>query len=260
MRINRKVKKLLRATLTLSVSAGLLFLLLSASRKQAEAPLKEGILVDINYGNGDYFVSPEEVEQLITRDLGKALNQYTIADIGIRQLEEKLTSNPYIRQAEVFADINGKLHVNIEQERPILRVINSSRVSYYISESGRKMPFSGKFTPRVAVATGAIEDNGKSRGGLEREGLKKLFELAEFIYHDPFLRALVDEIIVRPDGLFELIPKIDNHSILWGDLSESKQKKEKLELFYSKGIRKAGWQNYRQIDLRFKKQIVCKRR
>ena len=243
MRIKRKVKKLLRATVTFSVSAGLLFLLLSASRKQAETPLKERILVDINYGNGDYFVSPEEVEQLIIKELGKALNEYTIADIGIRQLEERLTSNPYIRQAEVFADINGKLHVNIEQERPILRVINSSRVSYYISESGRKMPFSGKFTPRVAVATGAIEDNGKSRGGLEKEGLKKLFELATFIYHDPFMRALVDD-----------------HSILWGDLSESKEKKEKLELFYSKGIRKAGWQSYRQIDLRFKKQIVCKRR
>ncbi len=260
MKINRKVKKLLRSTATIFASAGLLFLLLSASREQAETPLNERILIDINYGNGDYFVAPEEVEQLIIKELGKTLKQYTIADIDLRHLEEKLSSNPYIRQAEVFADINGSLHVNIEQEKPILRVINSSRVSYYISESGRKMPFSGKFTPRVAVAMGAIEDNGKSRGGLEREGLKKLFELASFIYHDPFMRALVDEIIVRPDGEFELIPKIDNHSIRWGDLSEAKEKKEKLELFYGKGIRKAGWQNYRQIDLRFKKQIVCKRR
>ena len=260
MKINRKIKKLLKATVTLCASAGLFFLLLSASREQAKTPLNERILVNINYGNGDYFVSPEEVEQLVIKELGKPLQQYTIADIGLQHLEEKLSSNPYIRQAEVFADINGNLHVEIKQEKPLLRVINSSLVSYYISESGRKMPFSGKFTPRVAVATGAIADNGKSQGGLEEEGLTKLFKLASFIYHDPFMRALVDEIVVRPDGQFELIPKIDNHSILWGGLSEAKEKKEKLELFYSKGIRKAGWQNYRQIDLRFNKQIVCKRR
>ncbi len=260
MRINRKLKNALKITATTAATVALLFLLMSASRRQAASPLDSRISVNINYGNGDYFVAPEEVEALINKTLKKPISDYTMASINIRQLEEKLAKNPYIHEVEVYTDINGRLRVNVEQERPILRVINSSGVSYYISESGSKMPFSGKFTPRVAVATGQITDNGKYEGPIESEGLKKLFELADFIYHDPFMRALTDEIVVTPDADFELIPKIDNHSIKWGDLSEPERKREKLKLFYSEGIPKAGWQSYKEIDLRFKKQIVCKKR
>jgi cell division protein FtsQ len=122
------------------------------------------------------------------------------------------------------------------------------------------MPVSNKFTPRVAVATGEIMDNGKYAGPIEHDPLKELFEMAGFIYHDPFMQPLVDQVIVTAGSRFELIPKIDNHSIVWGDAQNHRQKKRKLQLFYKDGIKKAGWKSYRQVDLRFKDQIVCKKR
>jgi len=58
----------------------------------------------------------------------------------------------------------------------------------------------------------------------------------------------------------ELIPKVGNHLIIFGDTSQMSQKFENLILFYRKGLTKVGWDKYNIINLKFKNQVVCSKK
>ena len=56
---------------------------------------------------------------------------------------------------------------------------------------------------------------------------------------------------------FELVPKVGNHKIVFGGIDNLESKFEKLMIFYKKGLSKTGWNEYSEINLKFKNQVVC---
>jgi len=68
---------------------------------------------------------------------------------------------------------------------------------------------------------------------------------------------MIEQLYINKKSEFELIPKIGNHTILFGDIKEMKDKFEKLIAFYKQGISKSGWNKYKTINLKFKNQVVC---
>lgn len=63
--------------------------------------------------------------------------------------------------------------------------------------------------------------------------------------------TLMGEISLR------LIPRSGNFVIEFGTLAEQDEKLAKLQKFYDKGLSRFGWDQYRVIDLRYKKQVIC---
>jgi cell division protein FtsQ len=87
-----------------------------------------------------------------------------------------------------------------------------------------------------------------------------IHRIATFLRSEPFWEALVDQLVVRSDGLFELIPKVGGQRILIGDGTALEQRFAKLRLFYAKGMPMTDWRRYELIDLRFADQVVCTQR
>jgi cell division protein FtsQ len=77
-----------------------------------------------------------------------------------------------------------------------------------------------------------------------------------FIQRDPFLMAMIDQIDINPQRQFELVPKIGEQIIFFGDASDLDLKFEKLKLFYKKIIPVYGWSKYSKINLAYKGQLV----
>ena len=125
------------------------------------------------------------------------------------------------------------------------------------------------YTARVLVVTGALNEPGATDGVrsvfatdsiVDRFRSDDIHRLAMFIRQDALWNALIDQVVVKNDGEFELIPKIGAQRILLGDGSELEQRFAKLKIFYEKGIPKADWRRYDRIDLRFADQVVCTKR
>jgi cell division protein FtsQ len=77
------------------------------------------------------------------------------------------------------------------------------------------------------------------------------------------LSAQVNQIYLREDGDFILIPQIGDQIIVFGQAnsdSEVVEKFEKLITFYKEGIQYEGWDKYSEINLKFNGQIVCKKK
>lgn len=190
----------------------------------------------------------------------KKLLGMKISAMQLPELETMLEQNKLIKAAEVFTDMNGIVHINIAQREPVLRIINNEGEGYYIDRQGGKMPVSTAFTARVPVASGNIFEGYHQRDSIESYVVSELFKIATYVDKDAFWKAQIEQIFVTAESEFILIPKIGDHTIYFGSAEDIEAKFKKLLVFYKEALSRVGWDKYQVIDLRFKNQIVCKKK
>jgi cell division protein FtsQ len=57
-----------------------------------------------------------------------------------------------------------------------------------------------------------------------------------------------------------MVPRIGDHIVYLGSISNIPQKFDRLEKFYRYGLSVAGWNKYSYINMEFDNQIICKKR
>jgi cell division protein FtsQ len=259
MRIKKSYKKTLRSVFWFSFGIAFLIMLTASSKHQYHRQIQAEPMIQIDYGQGNFFISQSDIRAIIQKTVSGSLADYRIGELNLENLEKNIRKNPYVKQADVYTDIHGRLSIHVLQREPVLRVINRNVVSYYIDNMGGKIPITTKFTSRVIVVSGNLEDNGQVEGEIEKGQLKLIFQLSQMIRKDRFLNALIEQIYINEKTQVELIPKIGRFTILLGDLANLNDKLERLNIFYKKGMKKVDWGQYKMIDIRFKNQIVCKK-
>jgi len=184
--------------------------------------------------------------------------------IDLEAVEAKISELRELHHAEVYRTIDGTLHVEADQRDPLLRVITAYGNSYYIDEYGMIIPHISDYTPRLLVVNGNIEvpDEciaGKPVNLLEEENiLKKVFEMSSFIANDDFWSRQVEQVYINKQEELEIVPRVGQHIIRFGQVEDYMKKFSKLKTFYQTALPEVGWNRYREIDIRFENQIVCK--
>jgi len=103
----------------------------------------------------DNFIEREEIDAILKQGQGSLMGR-RLNDINFEKIERTIKSNPFIAFAKVYADMDGAVHIEIQQRQPILRVVNANDQDFYIDMNGLKMPVSSNFTANVLVANGKI--------------------------------------------------------------------------------------------------------
>lgn len=222
----------------------LIILLMAFSvKKQKAADCKVFDVVVAQSEN--HFVNEKVINNLLKdknlHPLGK-----TKTKIAIDEMERIIADHALIKEANAYSDIAGNVAIEIVQKRPIAR-ISTAINSFYIDEDGKRMPLSDAFTARTLVISGNVNFTEKGT----------LFSLARFIDEHPFWKAQIMQIHEEVNGDLTLIPRVGYQQIVFGKAVNIEEKFRKLKLFYKKGISEEGWNNYSQINLKFKNQIVC---
>ena len=239
---------------------GAMMVLLGAAISHRQQLTFNAIRVNIDETNGVLFLSKEDIEGLLRDDQVNVSKSKPISEVNYGKLERIIENNPYVDNAELFVDANGTSSIQIRQRTPILRVINNQGVGYYLDEQASKMPLSSKFTARVPVATGNIMALPENSNKTDSVTQNNLYVLADYIRGDTFLTSLIEQIVVNNQHEFELIPRIGNHTILLGSTNDLSEKFSKLKVFYKEGLNRAGWNNYSQVNLKYKNEVYCKKR
>lgn len=254
----RILKKILTIAAVLSCAALFVVVLTSAVQKQNQLTCRN-LQVKIDYDSGLAFLNESEIKERINYLSDGNLIGKQLSRVDFHMLEKEVEKNPYVDNAEVFVDQQQKVIIDIIQKRPILRILNSDGVGYYIGEKNERIPLSDKFTSHVAIAIGNVEmhQNGKRDSSVQAA----LYKLIQYVRKDTFLNALVDQVYVLENGELEIIPKIPGHFIRFGRVDEGMEEKfSRLKIFYKEGMMKVGWNKYKSIDLRFMNQVVCEKR
>ncbi len=207
-------------------------------------------------------ISKKDIENIIFSEYKNLLGS-SINNVNLGYLEKKIEQFPSVKNADVFKNINGILGVKVEQRKPILRVFSQKGAGFYIDEEGELMPLSEKGTVRVLTANGNIKYNYK--GGIVKvntdttlsETVKNLYLLAKYINTDNFLKAQTEQIYVTKNKEFELVPVIGHQIIMLGDIYDYQRKLMHLKHFYLQYLNQHSPEKYKNINLKYKNQIVC---
>lgn len=242
-----------------TLTVGLLISTVAAVNFQSEQRVKT-FAVNIDHSNGVYFLTDENVKQILIDNNYQTLVQQALQNVDLHRLEIILEHNPFVKSAQVFTDDDGNISINIIQRKPIVHVINNLGVSFYIDEQGVKMPTSNNFTARVIVASGFIGDTGELNNNLDSATTHSIYKLAAYINTDSILQTLIQQVYINEQKEFVLVPLIGNHYILFGDINNMNEKFEKLKMFYSEGWNKAAYADYSLINLKYNNEIFATRR
>ncbi|MCB0459059.1 MAG: cell division protein FtsQ/DivIB [Flavobacteriaceae bacterium] len=202
--------------------------------------------VEVSFTNGDnLFITHETVNKLLIQNHGEVKSQPK-ETIFLNKLENTLSSNEMVENAEVFLSVDGQLGVKVTQKTPIARVHQTDQ-TYYIDYNGGNMPLSSNYSARVPIVVGVT--NSKAS--------EELYALAKFIYEDDFLKKQVVGIEQTPKKEFVLKTRIGDQEIELGSLVNLEKKINKLKAFYQKTINDKTFEQYKKINLMYNNQVVC---
>ncbi len=216
--------------------------------------------------NENFFVNKEDILKIVNK-LEDSVVGTPIYKINTDLIEENIEKHPSIENSEVYKSINNELFIEITQREPILRVFYKNGNSFYIDKNGEQMPLSENYSSRVIIANGNIDETmlfARRKYKIGTEAIidsltlyDKLLELSTYINNNPFWKAQIMQIYVTKNYEFELVPRVGNHIILFGDEKNIDKKFNKLMIFYREGLKKIGWNNYKTVNLKYSKQVVC---
>lgn len=256
---NRKeiLKKAGIITLWVCVGLASLVLLIAANIQHAVATCK-GVVVHIKSNEQGHYISDQEILNRVSNNDPSKLKGKDLRRFNLSALETILERHLWIRNAELFFDSKHILHIDVEERIPVGRVFCIDGESFYVDELGLQLPANGNQIADVPVFTGFPV---VTKPLLSKDSvlLMQVRDVGAFILKNEFWSAQIEQIHIDQYSM-ELIPKLGKHQILFGEGKQVEQKFKRLLLFYNKVLRKAGWNYYSVLDLRYDKQIVGLRR
>lgn len=238
-------KTFIKVAILLGVLAYFIFALTTINRPDEEQVCKGlDIVVDDQQQTG--FIGENEIRELLVKKKlfpeGKALK-----DVDLAQLESVLVASPYIEQALCFTTAEGNVTLQVTPRVPIMHVLSAAGEDFYIDDHGGTMP-RGHHVIDLIVMTGNVKAS--TAGPLYSP-------LAKTITSDPYWCDKIEEIHVDANGEISLTPRVGEHIILLGDTSNISDKLNRMRIFQTEGLDKAGWNRYKTISLKYDNQVIA---
>lgn len=261
------VKKILIILFWVLLAGSMVVLMGFIDHKNGDLKLAS-IEITIERTPNAHLITEEDVMNIIGNSKNRMIGQ-PFGEIPLEDLENRLKSNAYIADANVHSRIPGSLHIDIVQRAPLARIVNQKQENFYISTDGHLMPLHPDVILPAILATGEISDSLTPSLPLRRKQhipageisqaspLEVIYNLALIIEDNAFLKAQIEQIYINEAQNAEMIPKVGDHVIVFGDLENMESKFDKLIAFYTEGVRYAGWDVYTSVNLTYKNQIVC---
>lgn len=263
----QKLKKVLIIVTWIALCGGLVVLLAFVKDEQQYQRCKS-FEVSIDYRQADCFITTEEIKSMVYKT-GNPVKGRLLTTINLENLKRIIAGNPYVAKVNVYSTIEGSVRVNLVQREPVVRIVNRFGQSYYIDQEGFMMPTQPGFSARVLIINGNIDQAYSTRVRLDTafpdnpekldslSTINKLYLLARYISRHNNLDALIEQAYLNNEGDIELITRLTDHLIIFGDIDDMAVKFENLEAFYKYGLNRIGWDKYNLINLKYTNQVVC---
>ncbi len=243
----------------LVIGGGMLVLLIAAMGKQKKNTCTGYSIIIKDGRNEKYFLSETDIMQLLKTAVNGDIKGQSKSNFNLRQMENLLEENAWIKDAQLYFDNKDVLHVVVAEREPVARIFTARGKSFYIDEDENGIPLSQNLSTDVPVFTGVPdrEDRRKKDSLLLRE----IGHTAKFISSQPFWRAQTAQVHlvksdVNSDWEFEMVPVIGNHIIKLGNGYKIEEKFNRLFIFYKEVLSRTGFDKYKTIDVRFAGQVI----
>ncbi|HZH72968.1 MAG TPA: hypothetical protein VFD91_10790 [Mariniphaga sp.] len=201
-------------------------------------------------------ISRNEIRNLIN-DADKQIIGKQLRHINTDHIEQEIETHRAIEKAEVFkilaadsSSYKGIIGVRVKHREPVVRIV-SGNGKYYLDKWGEKIPVSSVYTARVLVVTGNFS---------EEYAKRELLPFVIFLNENPFWEAQIEQVHVDSLGEVFLTPLVGDQTIEFGSLKNYQVKMRNLKAFYEQVMAQNNWDNYKEINLKYRNQVIAKKR
>ena len=247
-------QNILIKTLWSIAGAALIFLFVIAWKAKVSKKVSQIQVELVGETTKALFMDENEITQIL-KDQG--ITKGTIVEsINLTSIEQELEKIRWIKNAELFINNQQLLEVKIQQRIPIARVFTSAGSSFYIDDQGRRLPLKQLTVLRLPVFTGFPTDQDKLSAP-DSLLLNDLLLFSNTIKTDSFFTAQIAQVNIGPNGDFQMVPSLGDHTVLIGSVDNLADKLNRLYTFYKKVWVQSGINAYQVLDCRFDGQIVA---
>lgn len=206
------------------------------------------------------FVDYDKTYNMIL-DICDTTNNNQIKMIDVDSVLNALNENPWIVNAEAVINLKEYLDVEIVECEPIVRVYAKNGKSVYIDKDGNIFPSENKYVPRLLVASGLNFPVDKL-GNVDDEvyaatDLPHAFNLIKEVLNDNYANSCIRQIHYDKKKNYIFSMNNTNIIVIFGDVNEIREKLLKMKHFFDKMLGNPELDNYKEINLNYKNQVVC---
>ncbi len=252
-----KLKFNLKRELKIGAALAVVVLFIAFTERSHDDYAVRDITVKIKNGADNHFLDESDIFALMSVD-AQNLRGAKTAEMNLRAIEAKIKKDPFIAEADLYADLKGNLVASVALRRPVARIIRNDGPDGYIAEDGTVMPVSDKFTARVLLISGPYTNKLLQQANVKEipEG-KQLLHLVKTIRDDEFWNAQIAQINIDRKGNLTMFPQVGDERIEFGKAEGEKVKLKKLKIFYKEILPSVGWNRYKKVSLQYDGQIVA---
>jgi len=207
-------------------------------------------ITDVNF-TGHHFTSTEELEAKIAEITPVGMLADSV-DFGM--LMNSVNSLPYVEKVNVTMGYRGKLQFNITERKPLALLMDGSKRSY-VSEGGIKLPIIPEKTEDVPLVYGF--DAEPISDTLKTDAFRQVEDFLTAARENRFGWITISEVAWNErEGVVALTAE-NGVKLLFGH-SDFETRLKHWQAFYGEVISTKGIEAFRQIDLRFRNQVVTK--
>jgi cell division protein FtsQ len=240
------------------LGVALLTLLIAAMNTKTTKPCTD-VVISFKNKDGALYTGKAAISMMLDERGLSVLKGKAVKNFDLKAMEEKLEKDPWIKNAELFFDNKRVLRVNIEEREPIARVFTVKGNTFYVDSNLQRLPLNERHTPRLPVFTGFPGERYPWKGK-DSVLMSEVKQMALFLDNDPFWMAQIDQCDINAQSNFELLPKIGDHLIIFGDGKNISERFRKLNIFYQQVLAKTGFNTYKEINVQFEGQVVATKR
>jgi cell division protein FtsQ len=201
-----------------------------------------------------YLLSKKDIRDKLKLELGYDISLSNLGQLDLYYLESFLDNDDRINKSNLYIDKHNRLHIEVEQRRPIVRIQVSGARDFYLDYNGDRIPVTETF--RVPVVTGHVDGYTSNYKSQKNNNLKDIWELSQRIYDNDFLRVLVEQIDMNAKGDMTIVPKFPQSKIVVGDALDLDGKLSRITDYY-KGLKQVGFiKDKNEVDVQFEGQVI----
>lgn len=253
MKFKLTIRKEIKFVIGLVILAGLI----AFSEVSREELHINNIIIRIDNLEENHYLDEEAVVSLMGLN-SENLRGATLNRIGMRDIENRIRADRYVKEAQLFADLKGNLVVQAVLRRPIARIIRTDGSHAYVAEDGTIMPVSRKYTSRVLLIGGRYASTLINQENLynSEEGTA-IMDLIYTIRNDKFWNAQLTQINIDMNGYAKIYPQVGGQLIELGRIEQIEDKLKRLRIFYKEILPRKGWNTYKRVNLEYENQIIA---
>ena len=196
-----------------------------------------------NEENG--FIDYEKTHESIV-EICDTTNNNHIFMIPVDSVVNMLESIPWAVEVDAEINLKSVLDVKLTECQPIMRIYNTQGKSVYLDSVG-----SGYVRFPINELGNIADEN------YADTDLPEMYRLMKAVLDDEYARNCVKQIYKdnKKNYIFSL--NITDIIVIFGEINDIEEKLAKMQIFFDKMLGNPELDNYKELNLNYKNQVVC---